>query len=137
MTEAGPAQLQPSARQVTARDEPSDLDDDLSICPICTSERAYCHCQPHPSSTSPSPLPIPPQPTSPQHVGQIELNCMQAEALVTRLAASLNAHCENPAEVQGEREPPPEYPKGSRGVKPELAAQGVEVLDIPVGRHQN
>jgi hypothetical protein len=136
-TEAGPAQSQPSARQVTAHDEPSDLDDDLSICPICTSERAYCHCQPHPSSTSPSPLPIPPQPTSPRHVGQIELNRMQAEALVTRLAASLDAHCENPAEVQGEREPPPEYPEGSRGVEPELTAQGVEVLDIPVGRRQN
>jgi hypothetical protein len=70
-------------------------------------------------------------------MGQIELNREQAEALVTRLAASLDTHRENPAEVQGEREPPPEYPTGSRGVKPELTAQGVEVLDIPVGRCQN
>jgi hypothetical protein len=70
-------------------------------------------------------------------VGQIELNCEQAEALVARLAASLAAHCEDPTEVQGEREPPPNYPTGSRGVEPELAAQGVKVLDIPVGRRQD
>jgi hypothetical protein len=44
-------------------------------------------------------------------VGQIELNREQAEALVARLAASLDAHCENPAEVQGEREPPPNTPQ--------------------------
>jgi hypothetical protein len=66
-------------------------------------------------------------------VGQIELNREQAKALVTRLATSLNAHCEDSPTVLGERELPPKYPKGSRGVKPELAAQGVEVLDIPVG----
>jgi hypothetical protein len=70
-------------------------------------------------------------------MGQIELNREQAEALVARLAASLDAHHENPAEIQGEREPPPEYPTGSRGVEPELAVQGVEVLDIPVGGCQN
>jgi hypothetical protein len=70
-------------------------------------------------------------------VGQIELNCEQAKVLVARLAASLNVHRENPAAVQGEREPPPEYPAGSRGVEPELAAQGVEILDITVGRCQN
>jgi hypothetical protein len=45
-------------------------------------------------------------------------------------------HRENSVEVQGEREPPPKYPAGSRGVEPELAAQ-VEVLDIPVGGCQN
>jgi hypothetical protein len=137
LTEARPVQSQSSARWVTAHDKPSDLDDDLSICPISTSERAYCHCQHHPPSTSPSPLPIPPRPTSPRHVGQIELNREQAEALVAQLAASLNVHRENPTAVQGEREPPPEYPEGSRGVELELAAQGVEVLDIPVGRRQN
>jgi hypothetical protein len=70
-------------------------------------------------------------------VGQIELNREQAEALVARLAASLDVHHENPVVIQGEREPPPEYPAGSRGVDPELAAQGVEVLDVPVGRRQN
>jgi hypothetical protein len=135
--EAGPVQSQSSTERVIARDERSDLDDDLSICPMCTSKRAYCHCQPNPSSMLPSPLPIPPRPTSPRRVGQIELNREQAEVLVARLAASLDTHCENPTAVQGEREPPPEYPAGSRGVDPELAAQGVEVLDIPVGRHQN
>jgi hypothetical protein len=136
-TEAGPTQLQLTPSQATARDESSDNEDDLRICPICTSQPAYCHCQPNPSSTSPSPLPIPPQPTSPWCMGQIELNREQAKVLVAQLAASLDAHRENPAEVQGERELPPEYPTGSRGVEPELAAQGVEVLDIPVGRHQN
>jgi hypothetical protein len=70
-------------------------------------------------------------------MGQIELNREQAEALVTRLTASLDVHRENPAEIQGEREPPPKYPAGSRGVEPELAAQGVEVLDIPIGGRQN
>jgi hypothetical protein len=70
-------------------------------------------------------------------VGQIELNREQAEVLVARLAASLDAHREDPTEVPGEREPPPEYPKGSRSIEPELAAQGVEVLDIPVGGRQN
>jgi hypothetical protein len=78
-------------------------------------------------------------PLEPHHqcVKQIELNREQAEALVTQLVASLNTHCEDPTEIQGEREPPPEYPAGSRGVEPELAAQGVEVLDIPVGGCQN
>jgi hypothetical protein len=70
-------------------------------------------------------------------VGQIELNREQAKALVARLAASLDAHRENPTEVPGEREPPPEYPTGSQGVEPELAAQGVKVLDVPTGGHQN
>jgi hypothetical protein len=135
--EAGLTQSQPNSSQILACDESSDNEDDLSICPICTSERAYCHCPSNPSPTSPTPLPIPPQTTSPRHVGQIELNREQAKALVARLAASLDAHRENPAEVQGEREPPPEYPTGSRGVEPELAAQGVKVLDIPVGRRQN
>jgi hypothetical protein len=115
----------------------SDDDDDLSICPICTSERAYCNCPPNPTNMSPPPLPIPPRPTSPQRVGQVELNREQAEALVARLAASLNMHCENPSVVQGEREPPPEYPAESWGVEPRLAAQGVEVLDIPTGGRQN
>jgi hypothetical protein len=127
--EARRMQSQPSPSWVTTRHESSDNEDDLTICPVCTSERAYCHCQPNATSTSPSPLPIPPRPTSPRCVGQIELNREQAEALVTRLAASLDAHRENPIAIQGEREPPPEYPTGSRGVDPELAAQGVEVLD--------
>jgi hypothetical protein len=135
--EAGPMQPQPAQQRDDPRPVTSDDDDDLSICPICTSERAYCHCPPNPMAVSPSPLPIPPRPTSPRHVGQIELNREQAEALVTRLAASLNTHCENPAEIQGEREPPPDYPTGSRGVAPKLAMQGVEVLDIPVGGRQN
>jgi hypothetical protein len=39
--------------------------------------------------------------------------------------------------VQGEREPPPDYPTGSWGVEPRLAVQGVEVLDIPTGGCQN
>jgi hypothetical protein len=136
-TEAGPTQSQLSSGQAIASNESSDNEDDLSICPLCTSERAYCHCQPNPLSTLPPPLPIPPRPTSPRCVGQIELNHEQAEALVARLAASLDAHCEDPTAVQGEREPPPEYLTGSRGVEPKLAAQGVEVLDIPVGRCQN
>jgi hypothetical protein len=136
-TEARPMQSQLSAGWTTARNKSSDNNNNLTICPICTSKQAYCHCQPNPSSTSSPPLPIPPQSTSPQHVGQIELNCEQAKALVAQLAASLDAHHENPTAVQGAREPPPEYPEGSRGVKPELAAQGVEVLDIPVGRRQN
>jgi hypothetical protein len=50
---------------------------------------------------------------------------------------TLDVHHENTAEVQGEREPPPEYPAGARGVELELAAQRVEVLDIPVGGRQN
>jgi hypothetical protein len=136
-SEARPMQPQPTQQGDDPRPITSDDDDNLTICPICTSERAYCHCQPNPSSTSPPPLPIPPRPTSPQHVGQIELNREQAETLVARLAASLDVHRENSAEIQREREPPPEYPAGSRGVEPELAAQGVEVLDIPVGGHQN
>jgi hypothetical protein len=70
-------------------------------------------------------------------VEQIELNRQQAEALVTRLAASLDAHRENPTEIQGEGELPPEYPARSRGVAPELAPQGVEILDIPTGGRQN
>jgi hypothetical protein len=57
-------------------------------------------------------------------MGQIELNCQQAEVLVTWLAASLEVHCEDTTEVLGEREPLPEYPEGARGVEPELAAQG-------------
>jgi hypothetical protein len=70
-------------------------------------------------------------------VEQIELNRQQAEALVARLAASLDAHRENPTEIQGEGELPPEYPARSRGVAPELAAQGVEILDIPTEGRQN
>jgi hypothetical protein len=70
-------------------------------------------------------------------VGQIELNREQAEALVARLTTSLDAHRENPSAVPGEREPPPKYPAGARGVAPELAAQGVKILDIPVGGRQN
>jgi hypothetical protein len=136
-TEAGPAQPQQDQQGDDSHPVTSDDDDNLSICPICTSEWAYCHCAPNPTTTSPAPLPIPPQPTSPRRVGQIELNREQAEALVARLAASLNAHCEDPTEIQGEREPPPEYPAGSRGVEPVLAAQGVEVLDIPIGGRQN
>jgi hypothetical protein len=136
-SEAGPTQSQQTQQRDDSRPVASDDDDDLSICPICTSERAYCHCQPNPAATSPPPLPIPPRPTSPQRVGQIELNREQAEALVARLATSLNVHREDPVEIQGKREPPPEYPTGSRGVEPELAVQGVEVLDIPVGGHQN
>jgi hypothetical protein len=31
----------------------------------------------------------------------------------------------------------PKYPEGALGVEPILAAQGVKVLDIPVGGHQN
>jgi hypothetical protein len=135
--EAGRAQLQPSPSRVNTHHESSDNEDDLAICPICTSERAYCHCPPDPTHTSPSPLPIPPRPTSPRRVGQIELNREQAKALVARLAASLDTHRENSIAIQGEREPPPEYPAGSRGVDPELAAQGVKVLDVPVGRRQN
>jgi hypothetical protein len=121
VSEARPTQLQPTQQGDDPCPITSDDDDNLTICPICTSEQAYCHCQPNPSSTSPPPLPIPPQPTSPQRMGQIELNREQAEALVARLATSLNVHCENSAEIQREREPPPEYPTGSRGVKPELA----------------
>jgi hypothetical protein len=136
-SEAGPTQPQLTQQGDDSRPVDSDNDDDLSICPICTSEQAYCHCQPDPTTTSPPPLPIPPRPTSPRRVGQIELNCQQAEALVTQLATSLDAHCEDPAEIQGEREPPPKYPAGSRGVEPELAVQGVEILDIPTGGHQN
>jgi hypothetical protein len=70
-------------------------------------------------------------------MGQIKLNREQAKALVARLATSLDMHHEDPSEVPGEREPPPDYPAGSRGVEPELAAQGVEILDIPVGGRQN
>jgi hypothetical protein len=135
--EAGPAQPQQDQQGDDSHPVASDDDDDLSICPICTSERAYCHCTPNPTTTSPAPLPIPPRPTSPRHVGQIELNCEQAEALVARLAASLDAHRENPTEIQGDREPPLDYPTGSRGVEPVLATQGVEVLDVPIGGRQN
>jgi hypothetical protein len=136
-SEAGPTQPQQTQQRDDTHPVTSDNDDDLSICPICTSEQAYCHCQPNTATTSPSPLPIPPRTTSPQCVKQIELNREQAEALVTQLVASLNTHCEDPTEIQGEREPPPEYPAGSRGVELELATQGVEVLDIPVGGCQN
>jgi hypothetical protein len=136
-TEAGPAQPQQDQQGDDSHPVASDDDDDLSICPICTSEQAYCHCTPNPTTTSPAPLPIPPRPTSPRRVGQIELNREQAEALVAQLAASLDAHRENPTEIQGEREPPPDYPTGSRGVEPVLAAQGVEVLDVPIGGRQN
>jgi hypothetical protein len=136
-SEAGPTQSQQTQHGDDPHPITSDDDDDLSICPICTSEQAYCHCQPNPSSTLPPPLPIPPRPTSPQRMGQIELNREQAEVLVARLAASLDAHHENTIEIQGEREPPPEYPTGSRGVEPELTTQEVEVLDIPVGGRQN
>jgi hypothetical protein len=134
---SGPTQLQPTQSRVHTSNEQSDNEDDLSICPICTSEQAYCHCPATSLHTSPPPLPIPPQTSSPQHMGQIELNREQAEALVARLTASLDTHHENPVMVSREREPPPEYPEGSRGVAPELAAQGVEVLDIPVGGRQN
>jgi hypothetical protein len=136
-SEAGPMQPQQTQQRDDSCPVASDDDDDLSICPICTSKCAYCHCQPDPTTTSPPPLPIPPQPTSPWRVGQIELNREQAKALVAQLAASLNVHHENPAAIQGEREPPPDYPAGSRGVKPELTTQGVEILDIPVGGRQN
>jgi hypothetical protein len=88
--EAGTAQPQPTQSRAIACHKSSDDEDDLDICPLCTSEQAYCHCPPLPLSTSPAPLPIPPQPTLPQHVGQIELNCEQAKALVARLAASLD-----------------------------------------------
>jgi hypothetical protein len=37
-SEVGPVQSQLSAERVTACNKSSDLDDDLSICPICTSE---------------------------------------------------------------------------------------------------
>jgi hypothetical protein len=104
-------QPQPPQQGDDSHSVTSDNHDDLSICPICTSEQAYCHCPPHTLSTSPPPLPVPPQSSSPWRVGQIELNCEQAEALVARLAASLNAHCEDSAVVSGEREPPPEYPQ--------------------------
>jgi hypothetical protein len=137
LSEAGPPQPQPNQQGNDSHPVASDDDDDLRICPICTSERAYCHCQPDTTTTSPPPLPIPPRPTSPRRMGQIELNREQAKALIPRLATSLNAHRENPAEVQGEREPPPGYPAGSWGVKPKLAAQGVEILDIPTGGRQN
>jgi hypothetical protein len=136
-TEVGSMQPQPPQQGDDSHSVTSDNNDNLSICPICTSERAYCHCPPHALSTLPSPLPIPPRSSSPQCVGQIELNHEQAEALVARLTTSLDVHHENPVAVPGEREPPPEYPTGSRGVALELAAQGVEVLDIPVGRHQD
>jgi hypothetical protein len=136
LTEAGPTQPQPDQRQPDTHYEPSADGDDLCICPTCTSEQAYCHCQPNPPSTSPSPLPIPPLTTSPQRVGQIELNREQAKALVAQFAASLNTHRENSTVVQGEREPPPKYPARSRGVDPELMAQGVKILDVPIGRHQ-
>jgi hypothetical protein len=136
LTEAGPTQPQPDQRQPDTHYEPSADGDDLCICPTCTSEQAYCHCQPNPPSTSPSPLPIPPLTTSPQRVGQIELNREQAKALVAQFAASLDTHHKNSTVVQGEREPPPKYPARSRGVDPELMAQGVKILDVPIGRHQ-
>jgi hypothetical protein len=136
-SETGSLQQQPTQQGDDPCPVTSDDDDDLQICPICTSEQAYCHCQPNPTTTSPPPLPIPPRSTSPRRVGQIELNREQAEALVARLAASLDAHCEDPTEVQGEREPPPKYPAESQGVAPDLAAQGVEILDVPTGGHQN
>jgi hypothetical protein len=137
LSEARPLQPQLTQQGDDSRPFTSDDDDDLRICPLCTSERAYCHCQPDTAATSPPPLPIPPQPTSPRCVGQIELNREQAEALVAQLAASLDTHHENSTEVQGEREPPPKYPTGSRGVEPKLAAQGVEILDVPTGGRQN
>jgi hypothetical protein len=59
-SEAGPTQPHQTQQGDDPRPVASDNDDNLSICPICTSERAYCHCQPNPASTSPSPLPIPP-----------------------------------------------------------------------------
>jgi hypothetical protein len=77
-TEARPMQSQLSAGWTTAHNKSSDNNNNLTICPICTSEQAYCHCQPNPSSTSSPPLPIPPRSTSPQHMGQIELNHEQA-----------------------------------------------------------
>jgi hypothetical protein len=109
--EAGSTQSQPPQQGNDSCSVTSDNNDDLSICPICTSEQAYCHCPPHALSTSPSPLPIPPRSSSPRHVGQIELNHEQAEVLVTRLAASLDTHHENPIAVSGEREPPPNTPQ--------------------------
>jgi hypothetical protein len=59
-SEAGSTQPQPTQQRDDPHPVASDDDDDLSICPICTSERAYCHCQPNPMTTSPPPLPIPP-----------------------------------------------------------------------------
>jgi hypothetical protein len=60
VSEAGPMQPQQTQQRDDPRPVTSDDDDDLSICPICTSKRAYCHCQPNPASASPPPLPIPP-----------------------------------------------------------------------------
>jgi hypothetical protein len=59
-SEAGPVQPELTQQGDDSRPVASDDDDNLSICPIYTSERAYCHCQPNPTTTSPSPLPIPP-----------------------------------------------------------------------------
>jgi hypothetical protein len=78
-----PAQPQPDQSRVATDHESNPDNNDLTICPICTSKRAYCHCPPGATTTPPSPLPIPPRTTSPRFVGQIELNREQAEALVT------------------------------------------------------
>jgi hypothetical protein len=83
VSETGPTQLHQTQQGDDPHPVTSDDDDDLNICPICTSKRAYCHCQPNPSSMLPPPLPIPPRSASPRRVGQIELNREQAEVLVT------------------------------------------------------
>jgi hypothetical protein len=59
-SETGVTQLQQTQQGDDPRPVTSDDDDDLSICPLCTSEQAYCHCQPNPVTMSPPPLPIPP-----------------------------------------------------------------------------
>jgi hypothetical protein len=45
--EAGLAQPQPTQQGDDPHPVVSDDDDDLTICPICTSKQAYCHCQPN------------------------------------------------------------------------------------------
>jgi hypothetical protein len=107
----GLTQPQPASSGEDTRHEQSDNKDDLSICPICTSERAYCHCPSNPLSTLPPPLPIPPQSSSPWRMGQIELNREQAKALVARLATSLDVHHEDPSAVQGEENLPLNTPQ--------------------------
>jgi hypothetical protein len=108
--------------------------DDMSLCPICDGPQAYCHRHITPLSSLPTPLPIPPCTTQPWHMATFSLNCEQAEAMVARLAKSLDKGGQDtPAVQRGEL---PTYPEAARGIKPHLAAQGVEVLDIHVRRHQ-